>query len=203
MEIHRQIGVYRDVMKYNMSTNKLQDVAQRLEKQLKNEKSSNKEKQLKIIDLEQQIVKLVQNPSDMALVQAMLKEKDKEISSLKKKLNIPTVEHSQTVEVLAIQYELEKDMIGSQALKDKITTLENELNKLKKQNQDILLQKDTALQSSSSENPTEKLAQAVLEMSLKDSQLNQAHDQLKSKYDELSSMSEKLPKRDLVISELQ
>ena len=44
MELHRKIeeGVYWDVIKYTMSTNKLQDLVNKLESQLKNERSSTK-----------------------------------------------------------------------------------------------------------------------------------------------------------------
>ena len=77
-------GVFQDVIKYTMRTNKLQGITNHLERLYKNEKVATKSKHIMIVELENQIPKLVKDPSHKKPMQNLLKDKDKGISSLKR-----------------------------------------------------------------------------------------------------------------------
>jgi hypothetical protein len=50
---------------------------------------------------------LGENPRDEASIHALIKTKDKEIQALKKRINIPGIDHVQTPKLQAVQAEKE------------------------------------------------------------------------------------------------
>jgi hypothetical protein len=99
----------RDVMIANLGIKKLQVINEKLRNQLKNEKLANRTRQIRVEELEQWVMDLGANPQDATSVQVLMKTKDTKIQALKKRLNIPGIEHVQTPELQVIQ--AEKDQL--------------------------------------------------------------------------------------------
>jgi hypothetical protein len=98
-----------DAMIVNLGINKLQAINDKLRTQLKNEKLATMTRKIRVEEIEQWIIELGVNPKDDASIQALMKEKEKEIQVLKQKLKILGIDHVQTPELQAIQ--VEKDQL--------------------------------------------------------------------------------------------
>jgi hypothetical protein len=98
MDLHRHIGemLNKDVMITSLGIKKIQTINEKIRNQLKQEKLSNKTKQMRVEELEQWVIDLGENPQDATSIQALMKIKDIKIHALKKKLNIPRIDHVQT-----------------------------------------------------------------------------------------------------------
>ena len=87
------------------SVNKFQNTVSKLEKQLKDEKTTNKAKLLRIVVLESKVFERGLDPLQPALVHNILREKDKQIQALKKIISILAYEHVKMLELMATQEE--------------------------------------------------------------------------------------------------
>jgi hypothetical protein len=106
--------INRDVMIVNLGIKKLQVINEKLRTQLKNENLATRTRQIRVEELEQWITDLGVNPRDEASVQALIKTKYKDIQVLKKKHNIPGIDHVQTSKLQAVKgekYQLLKKMV--------------------------------------------------------------------------------------------
>jgi hypothetical protein len=66
---------------------------------LKQEKLENRTKQMRIEELEKLVILLGENLKDVESIQSIIKTKYIEIQTLKKNLNIPGIDHVQTLEL--------------------------------------------------------------------------------------------------------
>jgi hypothetical protein len=66
---------------------------------LKQERVATKANRIQINELERKIISLGEDPKNMTVVGDLIKEKDNEINILKKKINVPDVQHVQTPEL--------------------------------------------------------------------------------------------------------
>jgi len=80
----------------NLGIKKPQVINENLRTQLKNEKLATRTRQIRVEELEQWVKGLGENPRDEASLQPLIKTKDIEICTLKKRLNIPGIDHVQT-----------------------------------------------------------------------------------------------------------
>ena len=77
---------------------------------------------MKIDELEQKIENLVKDRTDPTLVQDLLKEKDKEITTLRQKLKMTMTEHVKTTEMLSFQAEHDRLTIENKTHKNKCSS---------------------------------------------------------------------------------
>jgi len=68
--------------------------------QLKLETASSEVKDNRIKSLEELVIEIGYNPTDIKAEEELIKKKNGDIVALKKQLKIPTIEHPQTKEVL-------------------------------------------------------------------------------------------------------
>jgi FtsZ-binding cell division protein ZapB len=100
-----------------------------------------------------------------------LEEKDKTIQSLKNKIKIVVVDHSQTEELLTLQREKYSFQQEISNLKAKILQIENEKEQLQKEKDNLML---TIVSTSSTQEQvisTDKLTKAMSQVSLKDAEI--------------------------------
>jgi hypothetical protein len=72
-----------------------------IDKQLKQEKLATNAKQIQVIELEKNIVSLSENPKNIVVVEDLIKQKNNQIKVLKKKLNVPNIQHVQATKLQA------------------------------------------------------------------------------------------------------
>lgn len=75
------------------------------------------------------------DPTDIKVVEKLIKKKNEDIAALKKQLNLPHLEHPQTKEVLEIQKYHEEMMDLVLQLNDQFKEMEKELDSLIQQKQ--------------------------------------------------------------------
>jgi hypothetical protein len=71
--------VFSDLLKATTRKSKLEKMVRKVVNQLRHEKWSNKEKQVKIINLQENVIALGANTNDPKLVQSVMKENNVEI----------------------------------------------------------------------------------------------------------------------------
>lgn len=103
-----------------------------LEEKLKNEKAMTKGYKTLIKKLKEYLIVVGVNSGSKHPVKKLLEDKDKTIQSLKKKLKIPTIDHTQTEELLTLQREKHYFQQEVLNLKEKILQIENEGNNYKR-----------------------------------------------------------------------
>jgi hypothetical protein len=126
------------------------------------------------------------NPRDEAFVQALIKTKDTKIQALKKRLNIPGIDHVQTPELQAVQAEKEQ-------LLKKMIQMEEQIDLYAKQIE-TLKGGSSLLQSEKSSDPTTGLSKALADLNLKEVEI----DKLKKT---ISTQNEEIKDKDKVIEE--
>ena len=104
-----------DVLKSRMHANKLHIPANRLEKQLKDEKLVNRPKFIRRIELENKFMEGINGPLNLAPDQNLLKEKDKKIQALRQRLNLTIEKHMHMPNLIANQGKIEQVAKESQA----------------------------------------------------------------------------------------
>ena len=111
IQLHKQTSdiIYSDLLQAVMKINKLQILVDKLEVQLKHEKVENKANTIQIKKLQEDIISSGNERDNTQPIRRMLEEIDNAIQVLKKRLKIPSTEHVQSSELLALQEE--KDQI--------------------------------------------------------------------------------------------
>ena len=109
--------------------NKLQVLVDKLEVQLKHEKVENKANSIQIKKLQADVVKSGDEIGNTQAIRRILEEKYNALQVLKKKLKIPSSEHVQSSELLALQEGKDKIHQEMMAYKGKIVKLQEEKNK--------------------------------------------------------------------------
>ena len=101
MEMHKQTGemFYSTLNDTTMTASKLQTSINNIQSQLKLEKISALEKDTRIKLLNYLVVKLGYDPSDVKVVEEILKKKNVDIAALRKQLKMPSTEDPQTKEM--------------------------------------------------------------------------------------------------------
>jgi hypothetical protein len=122
VKFHRKTSdmLYSDYLSLNLKNSKLSSYAEKLERQLRQEKASNKSWQTQVKRLESE---------GSQGVKSSLDEKDKIIQSLKKRLKMPATEHPQTIELVVL--EQEKTTLHQETLDYKAKVLQLEQEKVK------------------------------------------------------------------------
>ena len=100
-----------------MRINKLQILVDKLEVQVKHERVENKANSIQIKNLQADIISSGSEKDNTQAIKRMLEEKDNALQVLKKKLKIPSIEHVQSSELLALQEE--KDKIHQEMMEHK------------------------------------------------------------------------------------
>ena len=101
--------------------NKLQVLVDKLEVQLKHEKVENKANSIQIKKLQADIISSGNEKGNTQAIKRLLEEKDNALQVLKKRLKIPSTEHVQSSELLALQEE--KDRIHQDMMEYKGNTI--------------------------------------------------------------------------------
>jgi hypothetical protein len=96
MDLHRQIGemVFSTLAHASTTASKLQVSLNNVQTQLKLEKISSFAKDNRIKTLEELVLKIGYDPSNVKAVKEMLKKKNVDIASLRKQLKLPPTEDS-------------------------------------------------------------------------------------------------------------
>ena len=102
IQLHKQKRdiIYSYLLQAIMKINKLQDLVDKLEVQLKHEKVENKANLIQIKKLQADVVSSGSEPGNAQATRKLLEEKDNTIQVLKKRLKIPNYEHAQSPELL-------------------------------------------------------------------------------------------------------
>ena len=104
----------------SLNKNKLEDKVERLEKQLKKEKTMTGAWQTQVKSYENELIAIGVQPKEKQSVKKLLDEKEKVIKSLKKQLKIPVTDHPQTEELITLQKERDDFKQETLNLKDKV-----------------------------------------------------------------------------------
>ena len=96
---------------------------------MKHEKIDNKGNSIQIKKLQENIISSEDEPGNTQSIRRLLEEKDKAIQVLKNKLKIPSSEHAQSSELLALQEEKDKIHQEMMEYKGKMVKLQEEKNK--------------------------------------------------------------------------
>jgi hypothetical protein len=96
MDLHKQTGemVFYTLVHASTSVSRLQVSLNNVQTQLKMEKISSFEKDNKIKTLEELVINIGYDPSNVKEVEEMLKKKNPDIASLRKQLKLPPTEDS-------------------------------------------------------------------------------------------------------------
>ena len=131
IQLHKQTGdiIYSDLLHAMMRVNKLQVLVDKLEVQLKNEKFENKANSIQIKNLQVDIISSGNETSNTQAIKRLLEEKDNAFQVLKKKMKIPSTEHVQSSELLALQEEKDRIHQDMMDYKGKPIKLQEEKDK--------------------------------------------------------------------------
>ena len=102
MDLHKQDGemVFSTLAHASSTTTKLQVSLSNLQTQLRLEKISSFAKDNKIKSLEELVLKIGYDPSNVKATEEMLKKNNADISSLRKQLKLPPTKDSKAKEVV-------------------------------------------------------------------------------------------------------
>jgi hypothetical protein len=133
MDMRRQIGeiLNRYVMIPNLGIKKMQVINKNLRNHLKNEKLTNRSKQIRVEELERWVMDLGSNLEDVASMQALVKTKETELQALKRRLKIHGIEHVQTPELCAIKEEKDELMKKMVQIEEEMELQQNKIEILK------------------------------------------------------------------------
>ena len=88
--------LYSTVTNKAMSAHKLQNTISNMQDQMKMDKSSLYAKDIRINALEELVLQVGYNPTNIKVEEALVKKKNENIATLRKQLKIPQSEHPQT-----------------------------------------------------------------------------------------------------------
>jgi hypothetical protein len=101
MDMHRTIGemIFSTLTNASMTASKFHVSLNNIQSQLKMEKISSLAKDNKIKSLEELVLKIGYDPTNVKATEELLKKKNVDITSLRKQLNLPATKDSQAKEV--------------------------------------------------------------------------------------------------------
>jgi hypothetical protein len=107
MDLYRQTGeiIFSTLENASTAATKLQVSLSNAQTQLKLEKISSFAKDNRIKTLEELVLKIGYDPSNVKAVEEMLKKKNADIASLRKQLKLPPIEDSQAKEIIGTEGE--------------------------------------------------------------------------------------------------
>jgi hypothetical protein len=110
MDLHRQNGemVFSTLTHASSTTTKLQVYLSNVRTQLKFEKISSFEKYNRVKSLEELVLKIMYDPSNVKEAKEMIKKKNADIASLRKQIKLPPTEDSQAKEIIEAENEKEE-----------------------------------------------------------------------------------------------
>jgi hypothetical protein len=110
MDLHRQIGemIFSTLANSSTVAAKLKVSVNNVQTQLKMEKTSSFAKDNRIKSLEELVLKIGYDPSNVKEVEEFLKKKNEDIASLRKQLKFPATEDSQAKEIADTEGEKEE-----------------------------------------------------------------------------------------------
>jgi hypothetical protein len=137
MDLHRQTGemVFSTLAHASITTSKLQVSLNNVQTQLKLEKISSFAKDNRIKMLEELVLNIGYDPSNVKAVEEMLKKKNDDIASLRKQLKFPPTEDSQAKEIAETEGEKDEMLKLIMEQNAQLREMEAELEKLVKQEQ--------------------------------------------------------------------
>jgi hypothetical protein len=135
MDLHRQTGemVFSTLAHASTTTSRLQVSLNNVQTQLKLEKISSFAKDNRIKTLEELVLKIGYDPSNVKAVEEMIKKKNADIASLRKQLKLPPTVDSQAKEI--VETEGEKDEMLKLIMEQnaQLKEMEAEMEKLVKE----------------------------------------------------------------------
>jgi hypothetical protein len=135
MDLHRQTGemVFSTLANASTTAAKLQVSLNNVQTQLKLEKVSSFAKDNRIKSLEELVLKIGYDPSNVKAAEEMLKKKNADIASLRKQLKLPATEDSQAKEMAETEGEKEEMLKLIMEQNAQIKEMEAELERLVKE----------------------------------------------------------------------
>jgi hypothetical protein len=139
MDLHRQTGemVFSTLAHASSTASKLQVSLSNVQTQLKLEKISSFAKDNRIKSLEELVLKIGYDPSNVKAAEEMLKKKNVDIASLRKQLKFPPTEDSQAKEVAEAENEKEELLKLIMQQNAQLREMEIELEKLLKEKEQM------------------------------------------------------------------
>jgi hypothetical protein len=135
MDLHRQTGemVLSTLAHASTASSKLQVSLNNVQTQLKLEKISSFDKDNRIKTLEELVLKIRYDPSNVKAVEEMLKKKNSDIASLRKQLKLPPTKDSQAKEIAETEGEKDEMLKLIMEQNAQFKEMEVELEKLVKE----------------------------------------------------------------------
>jgi hypothetical protein len=135
MDLHRKTRemVFSTLAHASTTTARLQVSLNNVQTQLKLEKISSFAKDNRIKSLEELVLKIGYDPSNVKVVEDIFKKKNDDIASLRKKLKFPSTEDSQAKEIVDIEGEKEELLKLIMEQNAEIKEMEQELERLLKE----------------------------------------------------------------------
>jgi hypothetical protein len=105
MDMHSQTGemIFSTLTNTSMTASKLQVSLNNIQSQLNLEKISSLDKDNKIKSLEELVLKIGYDPTNVKVAEELLKKKNFDIASLRKQLKLPATEDSQAKKWLRLK----------------------------------------------------------------------------------------------------
>jgi hypothetical protein len=135
MDLHSQTGemIFSTLENASTAATKLQASLSNVQTQLKLEKISSFAKDKRIKTLEELVLKIKYDPSNVKVVEEMLKKKNVDIASLRKQLKLPPTEDSQAKEITETKGEKDEILKLIMEQNAQLKEMEAELEKLLKE----------------------------------------------------------------------
>ena len=139
MDLHKQTGemVFSTLENASTTTAKLQVSLNNVQTQLKMDKVSSFSKDSRIKSLEELVLKIGYNPSNVKVVEELLKKKNVDIASLRKQLKLPATEDSRAKDMAETEGQKEEMLKIIMEQNAQIKEMEAELEKLVKEKEQI------------------------------------------------------------------
>jgi hypothetical protein len=139
MDLHRQTGemVFSTLANASTTAAKLQVSLSNVQTQLKLEKISSFAKDNRIKTLEELVLKIGYDPSNVKAVEEMLKKKNVDIASLRRQLKLPPTEDAQAKEIAETEGEKDEMLKLIMEQNAQLREMEVELEKLVKEKRTI------------------------------------------------------------------
>ena len=135
MDMHRQIGemIFSTLTNTSMTTSELKLSLNNIQSQLKLENISSLAKDNKIKSLEELVLKIGYDPTNVKPAEEFIKKNNGDITSLRKQLKLPTTEYSQTKEVVETENHKEEMLKLIMEQNAQLSEMEAEMDKLIKE----------------------------------------------------------------------
>jgi hypothetical protein len=139
MDLHKQTGemVFYMLVHASTTASKLQVSLNNVQTQLKLEKISSFAKDNRIKTLEELVLKIGYNPSNVKAVEEMIKNKNADIASLRKQLKLPPIEDSKAKEITETEGEKDEMLKLIMEQNAQLKEMESEIEKLVKEKEQL------------------------------------------------------------------